>query len=71
MIILNMKDGLGNQFFEYAFAKYLQKKFLRLLKSAVTTASWVLLLLLTDLIYASSSATAHFREQSFTRKLPL
>jgi len=26
MIILNMKDGLGNQFFEYAFAKYLQKK---------------------------------------------
>lgn len=26
MIILNMKDGLGNQMFEYAFAKYLQKK---------------------------------------------
>lgn len=26
MIVLNMKDGLGNQFFEYAFAKHLQKK---------------------------------------------
>ena len=25
MIILNLKDGLGNQMFEYGFAKYLQK----------------------------------------------
>ena len=25
MIIINMKDGLGNQFFEYGFARYLQK----------------------------------------------
>ena len=25
MIVINMKDGLGNQMFEYGFAKYLQK----------------------------------------------
>jgi hypothetical protein len=27
MIVLNLKDGLGNQFFEVAFAKNLQKMY--------------------------------------------
>ena len=27
MIVVNLKDGLGNQMFEFAFAKYLQKEY--------------------------------------------